>query len=177
MTIVHPSRGRKKTILNLVKENAKTLFANQAMQSNAEERINILKDLTKMFRLKTERLSTIEFLDLSYFDNKLTVAGFSHYLNGAPLLKKNKIYQINPQQHNEKEYFKSAIFTHYQKNALPELIILDGGILQLQGAKEGLKLLEKNTNLITLVKNKKHQTEYILDSQGQRMQIDLNSKT
>ena len=57
------------------------------------------------------------------------------------------------------------------------MIILDGGILQLQGAKEGLNYLQKTTNIITLVKNRKHQTEYILNDQGQRIKIDLKSKT
>ena len=172
-----PKKGRKKEVLELVKKNAQKLLDNQVVESSEESRIAILNNLSQVLNLRKNKLTTIEFLDLSYFDQKLTVAGFSHYLNGAPLFKKNKIYQIESSQHNEKEYFKNAIIKHYQKHNLPELIILDGGILQLQGAKEGFASLQKNTQIIALVKNKKHQTEYALNQQGQRIKIDLKSKT
>lgn len=173
---MHPQKGRKKKILELVKANAHTLFTNQVFQSNEQNRIQILTTLGKMIQVDINQLNRMEFLDLSYFDDQLTVAGFSHYLNGASLLKKNQIYQLENVEHNEKDYFKKAIIKHYTKHPLPGLLILDGGILQLQGAKEGLKKIQKETNIIALVKNKKHQTEYLLNSKGRRITLDLKSK-
>ena len=175
--LISPQTGKKKEILDLVKKNALILLKNKAVAAKQTDKIQILKDLAIKLKIKEENIKQIEFLDLSYFDEKLVVAGFTHYLNGFFLTRKNKIYQIKGVLHNEKEYFKKAITLHYQKNPLPKLIILDGSFLQLQGVKAGMELLKKDCHIICLVKNKKHQTEYILDSQGQRIQIKKTSKT
>ena len=146
------------------------------MQKKAidNKQINKIKTLQQLSLIlnSPKIINSIEFLDLSYLDNKRIIAGFTHYLNGNQVFAKNKIYQLSNQtQHNEKIYFQEAILKHYQKQLLPDLLILDGGFTQLHGAKEGLKKINKKMQLICLVKNKKHQSNYILTSDKKKITL------
>lgn len=170
LTILHPQKGKKLKILNLIALNAQNLLTSQAVQDFQKRKINTLQELKKIIG-KKRTIKTIEFLDISYWDQKIIVAGFSHYLNGNAVFKKNKIYQLQPTEYHEKKFFETAIIKHYQHYSLPDLIILDGNILQLQGAEKGLEKLKKKTSIICLTKNKKHKTEYIYTTQYQKIAL------
>ena len=82
--VVYPKIGKKATILQLVKKNAINLMENKALHNQQTNKIQILKKLAKILNIKRE-ITTIDFLDLSYLEQKKIVAGFTSYLNNNPV--------------------------------------------------------------------------------------------
>ena len=57
----------------------------------------------------------------------------------------------------------------------PDLIVIDGGILQISVAKEVIKSLNLNIPIIGLVKDKKHNTSYIMNEKYEKLSINKDS--
>ena len=59
--------------------------------------------------------------------------------------------------------------------SFPDLILLDGGITQIHIANEVFSKLNISINVFGLYKNDKHQTEGIIDSNGNKYVLEKNS--
>ena len=57
----------------------------------------------------------------------------------------------------------------------PDLIVMDGGKLQIGVAKEIIESLKLNIPIIGLVKDKKHNTNYIMNDKYEKIILDKDS--
>jgi excinuclease ABC subunit C len=61
------------------------------------------------------------------------------------------------------------------KEPLPDLIIVDGGKLQISSVQSELQQLNINIPVVGLVKNKNHKTDYLLNMTGNIVEIPKKS--
>ena len=88
-------------------------------------------------------------------------------------------YKIDSHTKDDLNAMKEVIYRRYQKallekTQLPDLIVVDGGSLQINATKEVLDSLKLNIPLIGLKKNKSHKTSKLVLSN--LTEIDIENK-
>ena len=71
-----------------------------------------------------------------------------------------------------RRYFKTIMNEMYK----PDLIVMDGGALQVNTAKEILKELNLYIPIIGLAKDDKHRTSYIINENLEKLEVPKDSK-
>ena len=182
INIIDPKKGKMKEVLNLAIKNAileldiklKSVILKEKRTFEANE------ELRKLLNIK--HLKRIEIFDNSNIFNVDKVAGMIVYVNGEPSKHEYRKYKIKNQNFNsDYEYMYEIIYRRYlrlikENGDLPNLIIVDGGKLQLNAAQKALKelLLLDKIFVIGLAKDEKHKTSYI---QTNDTQIPLDKKS
>ncbi|MBD5423364.1 MAG: excinuclease ABC subunit C [Mycoplasma sp.] len=115
-------------------------------------------------------------IDNSNEANLDVVSVIIYYKNYVPHFKNYRKYSIlHSNRKSDVEYIKQGLEKYFNNNEeVPDLIIVDGAIQQLNEAKKLLKKLNILLPIIGLVKNDKHQTDHILNSDGQKIEIKDN---
>ncbi len=75
---------------------------------------------------------------------------------------------------------KEVVYRRYtrllkEKGRFPDLLIVDGGWLQIEAAKEILEALELDITLCGLVKDDQHRTSNLMDANGTLLKVDRSS--
>ena len=166
-----PLRGKKAQILQLVADNCQALMANYLhdLTPNEKKRL-VLEQLAKVSQ--QEIVQKFDFIDLSYLNKDLVVGGVTRFRNGWEVRQANS-YHVwkNLKTCNEATIFASLIQKEYQNltTNFPNLILIDGGFLQLKGVVLGLqKIQQTQLQAIGLVKDQKHKTKYLLFPDGHK---------
>ena len=102
------------------------------------------------------------------------------FINGEPNKKMYRKFNIESQ--NKKDDLSSmreVIFRRYSRlkeegQDYPDLILLDGGLEQINVVKEVLDKLSLKINLAGLVKSDKHRTNSLMNSNGEVINLDDN---
>ncbi len=172
-----PTKGKRKDILDLVGSNAiKELEIEFAKTSKKKFLLDELKEI-----LNLDNVSIIELYDISHFHGEDAIGVKVCFVDALPkkkLYRKYIIKNANTKDDlaNLKEVLYRRLFKIISENDYkPDLIILDGGNLQLNVAKEILNDLNLNIPCFGLVKNTKHQTEGIVDQNGNKITLDKKS--
>ena len=102
------------------------------------------------------------------------------FKNGKPYKNGYRKFKLMEEFKSDYEMMKEVIYRRYyrlliEKKELPDLIIVDGGIIQINAAKEILDSLNLNIKLVGLKKNDKHQTNELIDTNGEIISIDPHS--
>ena len=71
-----------------------------------------------------------------------------------------------------RRYFKTLMEESYK----PDLIVMDGGIQQINACKEVLESLNLEIPIIGLVKDNKHRTSHIMNQNYEILNVDKDSK-
>lgn len=162
-----PIKGQKKKILSLAFENAKNYFNEQmTIISKDEERTQgAMKELGNI--LNINNLSRIELFDNSNLFGTFNVSGMVVFIDGKPAKNEYRKYKIVSQTNDDYGTMREVIYRRYfrvikDKLPKPDLIIVDGGIGQLNIAKEVLKELYLEIPVAGLKKNEKHNTSELV---------------
>ena len=150
------------------------LLGSAKYQDNVEL-MNKLDDL-----LGVKGISRIEMIDNSHTGGDELVSGVVCFINGVPSKKDYRKYRLS--NLNSRDDFASTYETIYKRlyksligeMPLMDLLIVDGGYLQLHKAKEAANELGIKVNIIGLVKNDKHQTRAIIDLNEKEITLDKN---
>ncbi len=143
-----PQRGDKKDLLELVASNINTTFFAGSESVIALQNILNLKKIPRQ----------IECFDISHLGGTNTVASMVSFENGLPNKSHYRKFKIR-QQTNGDDYLAmkevierrySGSLTASMKN--PDLIVMDGGEIQLNAALSTLKRLMINIPVIALAK-------------------------
>ena len=155
--IVLPQRGVKKNLLLMALQNARQSFQRRKEKRN-DGRL-ILERLQRTLHL--ERLpQRIECADISTFQGTSSVGSVVCFLDGEPAKAEYRHYKIR--QDGKTDDFSmmyemlSRRFTRgKEEENLPDLFVVDGGIGQLNIAREVFKELNiTETDLISLAKSR-----------------------
>jgi len=157
-----PKKGQKKKLLQMASENAKIILTTNLKKQNQDQ--NTIKDLKKLLNLK--KLNRIEVFDNSTLMGNQAVSGMIVYQDGKFLkdqYRKFKITDIQNDYHSMQEviyrrYYR-VLFDNLEK---PDLIVVDGGIIQVKAALKVLNDLKINIPVVGVVKNEKHQTRGLI---------------
>ncbi|MDD5979917.1 MAG: excinuclease ABC subunit C, partial [bacterium] len=111
----------------------------------------------------------IELFDNSHLFGTFYVGGMVVYKNMEPARKEYRKYKISTDVKDDLSAMKEVIYRRYYKVLLedlekPDLIIVDGGELQVNATKEVLDSLNIPIKVIGLKKDDKHKTSVIVDS-------------
>lgn len=172
VTITVPQKGDKKKLLDLSIKNVKQYRFDrikQAEKFNPEQRaMKLLTELQKVLGLK-EVPHQIECFDNSNISGSDAVAGCVVYKNAKPSKKDYRTYNIKTVEGPD-DYgsMQEVVYRRYSRlvnegEKLPNLIIVDGGIGQMECVRE---VIEDKLNLYIpiagLAKDDKHRTKELL---------------
>jgi len=174
-------KGEKKKLLDMALKNAKINLNNKfALIKKDEAKTELaneeLKDL-----LNLEKLERIDIFDNSNLFGNYSVSGMVVYKNGYPTKKDYRKYKMCLEKPDDYHIMKEVIYRRYYKALLekleiPELIIVDGGINQINACKEVLDDLHLNIKVCGLKKNDKHKTSNLIDGDSlKELIIDKDS--
>lgn len=177
--VLVPQKGLKKKLVDMAYENAKVVL---------EERFElIVRDDKRTFGANEElgkligipNLKRIETFDNAHLFGTFTVSGMVVFTNGKPDKKEYRKYKINSGSKDDYHTMQEVIYRRYyrvlhDKLERPDLIIVDGGIIQVNAAKEILDSLYLDIPVVGLKKNDKHTTTALISSEKE-FEIDKTS--
>lgn len=176
---VVPQKGIKKKLVDMAYENAKIVL---------EERFElIVRDDKRTFGANEElgrligipNLKRIETFDNAHLFGTFTVSGMVVFTNGKPDKKEYRKYKITSGSKDDYHTMQEVIYRRYyrvlhDKLEKPDLILVDGGIIQVNAAKEILDSLYLDIPVLGLKKNDKHTTTALISSEKE-YRIDKTS--
>lgn len=178
-----PTRGRYKTISLEAVKNAKEFFkSNYLIYQNKINRTQKSFETLKQL-LSLDNLSLIHVYDIANLFADDQVGAMIALENGN--FNKNlyrKFIIKNLDASSDYERMKEVVYRQYKRmldegQTLPNLIIVDGGIIQINAAIESLSKLhlDKVINVIGLSKDKHHKTNSIVFPNKQTIKLDKSS--
>ena len=176
-----PEKGIKKKLINMAITNAKINLDNELIRviKNEERTIEAQQELGKL--LNIDNLIRIDAFDNSNLFGTYSVSGMVVFIDGLPYKKEYRKYKISLDKNDDYNTMKEVIYRRYQKalvdqTQLPELIIVDGGINQINACKDILNLLNLNIKVCGLKKNDKHRTNELIDGDNYNIiELDKDS--
>lgn len=179
--VICPQKGIKKELLNMCRENARINLEREIdLYKNNEKRTiesnNRLRELLNM-----NYLNVIESFDNSNLFGTYSVSGMVVFKNGLPSKKDYRKFKIIIDSNDDYHMMEEVIYRRYfrllmEKKNLPDLIIVDGGINQINACKNSLEKLNINIPVCGLKKDSHHNTKTLIN--GNTMEeIDLSNET
>ena len=177
--VMVPKKGDIKNLLNLANSNAKTVLEEKMTRLKHDDDIReeALNDLEKALGYRVHRIETF---DNSHLFGTFYVSGmvvFDDFLPNKNLYRK---FKISTEVKDDLAAMKEVLYRRYFRVLMedidkPDLIIVDGGELQVNVAKEIISSLGLNIHIIGLKKNDKHRTSSIIDENLNVIDIDSKS--
>lgn len=162
-----PQKGTRKSLVEMANNNAKNALSEKFELIKRDEQKTIdaneeLKDI-----LKLDKLDRIEIFDNAHLFGTFNVSGMVVFKNGRPSKNDYRKFKISVDQNDDYGTMREVLYRRYfrvLKDNLekPDLIIVDGGIGQINVALEVINSLNMNIPVIGLKKNDKHATESLL---------------
>jgi len=175
-----PQRGDIKKLVELSSDNAK-IFLNERYENIKKDETNRLeaeKELKELLGLS--KLKRIETFDNSHLFGTFYVAGMVVFDHFEPNKNEYRKFKIQTDVKDDLSAMKEVIYRRYfkvlmEENKAPDLIIVDGGELQIAAAKEILDNLHLEIPLCGLKKNEKHKTSVLVNSDLKEIPIHKDS--
>lgn len=166
--VIQPSRGEKKKLVNLATKNARMSLQQKfdLAQKSVEKTHGAIANLGQMMNIPTPH--RIESFDNSNIMGTSPVSAMVVFIDGKPSKKDYRKFKIKtvvgPDDYAS---MREVILRRYSRaikesSVLPDLIIMDGGVGQINAAKKVLDDLGLDIPIAGLAKNDKHQTQELL---------------
>lgn len=177
--VITPKRGPKYKLLNLGAENAELALKTKGLRLKQKTKVAsaVNQELRQLLKLKS--LDRIEVFDNSHLFGSYSVSGMVVFVDGLPQPKAYRKYRINNKQDSDYYLMQEVIKRRYarvkqEKAELPDLIMVDGGLLQVKAALIVLKELGLTIPVCGLKKNKDHRLQELI-YQERVITLKLNS--
>ena len=177
-----PQKGDKYRLLSLAVINAKEALIQKTeiVRREIDRTIKSVDQLGELLNISSPYI--IEAFDNSNLFGGDAVSSMVVYINGKPSRKDYRKYKVKSLDGKASDYhtMKEVIYRRYYKVLIeelrvPDLIIVDGGVQQINAAKEILDNLKLYVSIAGLVKSDKHQTDYLLNQDLKRVEIKRTS--
>ncbi len=174
-----PQKGVKKQLVEMAYENAKIVLDEkfELIVRDDKRTFGANEALGKLIGIPN--LKRIETFDNAHLFGTFTVSGMVVFTNGKPDKKEYRKYKITSGSKDDYHTMQEVIYRRYyrvlhDKLEKPDLIIVDGGIIQVHAAKEVLDNLYLDIPVLGLKKNDKHTTTALI-SEDKEYEIDKTS--
>ena len=177
---ITPQKGFKKKLLDLAYENAK-IYYEEKLSLILEKEENLLMSMKELATLlNIEKVSRVEIFDNSNLFGNFNVSGMVVFIDGKPAKNEYRKFKITNDVNDDYGTMKEVIYRRYfrvLKDRLerPDLIIVDGGIGQVNVAEEVINSLNLNIKVAGLKKDDKHNTSLLITSKKE-IPLDKSSK-
>lgn len=165
--ILIPQKGMKNKLIEMANENAKIKIEDdyELIKKDLDRTYNANVELMNI--LNMDKLDRIELFDNAHLFGTYNVSGMVVFKNGNPAKNDYRKYKISVDQNDDYGTMREVIYRRYFRVLRddlerPDLIIVDGGIGQINVAREVLKSLNMNIKVVGLKKDNKHTTEALL---------------
>lgn len=179
-----PQRGQKRELLDMAHKNARIVLEEKFRLLELDERktTGAMKEITDALGIPEGH--KIEAFDHSHIQGADLVSAMVVFTDGQPNKKLYRKYKLKTVDHaDEAASTREVIRRRYTRllkehAALPDLILMDGGDIQLDAAKDVLENeLGLDTPVAAMVKNDHHKTADLLASAGdQHLHLDPKSQ-
>ena len=175
-----PQKGKLKRLLDLAKENAKEqlVLQEETLKKDDNLRMEAINELKKLLHL--DSVSRMESFDNSHLFGTFYVGGMVVFEDFLPLKNEYRKFKISIDVKDDLNAMKEVLYRRYYKVLMenlekPDLIVMDGGKLQISIAKEIIDSLGLNIPIIGLVKDANHKTSYIMNDKYEVLKIEKDS--
>ena len=167
---VVPVKGIKKKLVDMAYENAKIVLDEKFELISRDEKrtFDSNNELGKLLGIND--LKRIEIFDNAHLFGTFTVSGMVVFSNGKPDKKEYRKFKITSDHKDDYHLMQEVIYRRYYRVLhdhlqKPDLILVDGGIIQINAAKEILDSLYLDIPVYGLKKNDKHTITALVSSQ------------
>ena len=176
-----PVKGVKNKLVEMANNNAKIKIEDdyELIKKDEEKTYEANEELKNILNL--DKLDRIEIFDNSKLFGTFNVSGMVVFKNSKPSKNDYRKYKITNDKNDDYGTMKEVIYRRYfrvLKDDLekPDLIIVDGGIGQINIAREVLKSLNLDIKVVGLKKDSKHTTNSLLANEPIE-EIKIDKKT
>ena len=175
-----PQKGLKLKLVDMANENAKISLENEfEMIKRDEKKTSGANDKLAQL-LNINPLDRIEIFDNSNLFGSFNVSGMVVFIDGRPNKNEYRKFKITVDKNDDYGTMKEVIYRRYfrvlrDNLTMPDLIIVDGGIGQINIAKEVIDSLNLNIPVVGLKKDNHHRTEALITSNNEEIKIEHNS--
>ena len=162
-----PVKGEKKRILDLAYDNARIYYEEQMtyIKRDEDKITNALEELKD--KLKLDSVDRIELFDNSNLFGTFNVSGMVVFVEGKPSKNDYRKFKITNDKNDDYGTMREVIYRRYfrvLKDGLvkPNLVIVDGGLGQINVAREVINELGLDIPVCGLKKDDKHATNVLL---------------
>ena len=167
LNFFEPIKGTKKKILDLAMDNAKNYYNEQiSMLKKDDEKLNrALIELSSL--LGVEKCNHIEMFDNAHIFGSFNVSGMVVFIDGKKNTNMYRKFKITNDKNDDYGTMREVIYRRYfrvLKDNLerPDLILVDGGIGQVNVAREVIMELGMDIPVAGLKKDDKHSTNVLV---------------
>ncbi|MEG0826394.1 MAG: excinuclease ABC subunit UvrC [Bacilli bacterium] len=167
ISVVIPKKGIKHNLIEMACNNAKIRLDEEyeLIKKDEEKTIDANNELKEI--LKLDKLDRIEIFDNSNLFGTYNVSGMVVFTNGVPNKNEYRKYKITLDKNDDYGTMKEVIYRRYfrvlKDNLIkPDLIIVDGGLGQINIAREVINSLNMKIPIVGLKKDDKHSTNSLL---------------
>ena len=167
-----PEKGVKKKLVDMASDNAKKQLEDEyeLVIKNEEKTFKANEELKNVLGL--DKLDRIELFDNAHLFGTYNVSGMVVFIDGSPAKNEYRKFKISVDKNDDYGTMREVIYRRYfrvlKDNLVrPDLIIVDGGIGQMNVAKEVLNSLGMDINLVGLKKDDKHSTNALVTFNGE----------
>ena len=167
MNVKKPLKGEKLKLINMAMDNAKIVLEEKFELIKKDEEKTIMANDELRDILKLDKLSRIEIFDNAHLFGTYNVSGMVCFIDGKPSKNNYRKFKISIDKNDDYGTMREVIYRRYfrvLKDNLerPDLIIVDGGIGQINVARDVLNSLNMNIPVVGLKKDDKHTTNALL---------------
>ena len=173
-------KGDVKKLLDLSYENAKIYLEKKEEELNRNEKNRelALDELKKL--LNTDKVNRMESFDNSHLFGTYYVGGMVVFENFLPLKDEYRKFKIDSKVKDDLSAMREVVYRRYYKVIMedlkkPDLIVVDGGELQVKTVVDIIDELNMDINVIGLKKDKNHRTSTIINRNLEEIKIDSKS--
>ena len=173
-------KGDIKKLLDLARENSKIYLEERINELNQDEdkRLLALNELKEL--LHVDNVSRMESFDNSHLFGTYYVGGMVVFEDFLPKRDMYRKFKIDVNTKDDLSAMKEVVYRRYYRllmeNAkLPDLIVVDGGELQVKVVRDIIDELDLPINIIGLKKDSHHKTNTIINKDLEEIEIDSHS--
>lgn len=161
-------KGKKKNLVEMAHVNAKISLEQEMTIIKNDEKRSILanEELRKLLNLDV--LDRIDSFDNSNLFGTFAVSGMVVFKNGKPAKNEYRKYKVSVDKNDDYNTMREVIYRRYyrcmvEKLEMPDLILVDGGINQINACKSILDELHLPIKVCGLRKDDHHRTNELID--------------
>ena len=171
------SKGRIHDLVGTAKQNADNALDEYFLSAKLDgDKLALLEELGNIINIDTPL--RIELFDNSHLQGSSPVGAVVVFINGEPAKKLYRKYHIeHDEARDDLKSMEEIVYRRYSRlkeenKEMPNLILVDGGLNQINAASRALEKADVSINLFGLVKNNKHQTAGLMDKEGNIFDIE-----
>ena len=173
-------KGDIKKLLDLAYSNARIYLENREEELNKDlkKREEAIKELSNL--LGGVKVNRMESFDNSHLFGTYYVGGMVVFEDFVPLRNEYRKFKVDVNVKDDLSAMREVVYRRYYKVFMdnltkPDLIVVDGGELQVKVVRDIIDDLGLDINIIGLKKDNHHKTNTIIDRDLKEINIDSHS--